>query len=153
MIDKNYETLKSVKTKNNLAIFQIAPCIWHMWAGNWEQDFDDGKNYQWNCQNAVDFWEKICQKIRVSSKWNLEKHILTIFQNTHSRHLFFSFRNIYEVPMCIKNFYFYYETTIKSVPSLSYQTPPPVLDQNLRFWLQRDKHPPSVLDPNFVDYT
>ena len=56
--------------KNNLAIFQIAPCTWHTWAGNCDQDFDDGKNYQWNCQNAVDFWEKIGQKIRVSSKWN-----------------------------------------------------------------------------------
>ena len=115
LIDKNYETRKSVKTKNNLTIFQIAPCTWHMWAGNFDQDFNDGKNYQWNCQNAVDFWEKICQKIRVSSKWNLEKHILTIFQNPQSRHLFFSYRNIYEVPMCNKNLYFYYETTIKSV--------------------------------------
>ena len=70
MIDNNYETRKSVKTKNHLAIFQIAPCTWHTWAGNCDQDFDDGKNYQWNCQNVVDFWEKIGQKIRVSSKWN-----------------------------------------------------------------------------------
>ena len=48
-------------------------------------------------------------------KMKLEKHVLTIFQNPHSRNLFFSYRNIYEVPMCNKNLYFYYETTIKSV--------------------------------------
>ena len=78
-----------------------------MQAGHCDQDFDNGKNYQWNCQNEVDFWEKICQKIRVSSKWNLENTIFTIFQNPHSRDLIFSYRNIYEVPMCKKNLYFY----------------------------------------------
>ena len=48
-------------------------------------------------------------------KMKLEKLVLTIFQNPHSRNLYFSSRNIYEVPICNKNLYFYYETTIKSV--------------------------------------
>ena len=69
---QNYETGKSSKMKNNFAIFQIAPCTWHTWAGNCDQDFDDGKNYQWNCQYAVDFWEKIGQKIHETRKTSFD---------------------------------------------------------------------------------
>ena len=72
--------------------------------------FWKGKYYHRVYPKRVDFWEKVCKKIRVSSKWNQKKHCLTIFQNSNTTYIFFPTVSTNQITKCTKHVHFFHET-------------------------------------------